>query len=179
MKKIGLIFGVVGGAVLSALLIFGMTLWHNGTITFEGSELFGYGGMLLALSVVFFGMKSYRDNYLKGTMRFVKGLQFGLLVSAVASLMYATTWEVYRVAASDAFTHFMEYYTQCQIDEVKAGGATQEEVDATSKQMADYLEMYKNPAIRFGITLLEVFPVGLLVSIVSAALLRRKEVLPA
>jgi hypothetical protein len=179
MRNVGLIFGAVGGALLSGLLLLSMVLWQNGTINFDTGEVFGYSGMVIALSVIFFGIKSYRDNYLKGTLKFVKGLQVGLLVTAIASILYAVTWEVYRLAAPDEYARFVQEYTQCQIDKAREAGASQEELDAKAKQLADYQVMYENPALRFGVTILEVFPVGILVTLLSAALLRRKEVLPA
>jgi hypothetical protein len=94
----------------------------------------------------------------------------------MASLMYAITWEVfYNLAASD----FMEKYTEHYISSLEKEGASAADIEAARKEMAASSEMYKNPFFRFGITLMEIFPVGLLITLISSGLLRKKEVLPA
>jgi hypothetical protein len=179
MQKTGLIFGVVSGVLLSAFLLLGMILWQEGIVTFDSGELFGYTTMLVALSAVFFGIKSYRDKHLNGTIRFGKALQLGLLISVVAAVMYAATWEVYRTTQPDEYGRFVKEYQQCEIDKAKNSGVPQAEVDAKVEQMATFMQMYENPLLRFGITMVEVLPVGILVSLVSAAILRRRQLAPS
>jgi hypothetical protein len=74
---------------------------------------------------------------------------------------------------------FMESYTAEYIEQMKKDGASQTQIDETSKQMAEFGEMYKNFFVRFAMTLMEILPVGIIVTLISAALLRRREVLPA
>lgn len=179
MQKIGLTFGVVGGVLLSVFLILGMILWQKGIVNFDSGELLGYTTMLVAMSTIFFGIRSYRDKHLKGSIRFVKALQLGLLISVVAAVMYAATWEAYRATQPDEYGRFVTEYQQCEIDKVKESGATQAEIDAKAQQMSDFMKWYENPLLRFGITIVEVLPVGILVSLVSAALLSRRKILPA
>lgn len=178
MQRFGLTFGVIGGVLLSAFLLFGMLLWQKGAVDFDTGEIWGYTTMLVSMSAIFFGVKSYRDKQLKGTIRFWKAFQMGLFISLVAAVMYAATWEVYRTTQPENYSRFVTEYQQCEIDKVKVGGGTQAEVDAKTQQMADFMKMYKNPAVRFGFTILEVMPVGILVSLISAAILRRKDVAP-
>ena len=179
MRKTGLIFGVIGGTLVSAMLLIGMMLWKDGSIDFDGSMLLGYGSMVVALSAVFFGIKSYRDKHLKGSIKFLKGLQVGMFITLVASLMYVATWEVFVRTRPADYANFMAKYTQCQLDKLTAGGASPEEVSLRSKEFADFMVMYENPAVRMGITMLEILPVGIVVTLISAAVLRRKQVLPA
>ena len=179
MQRVGLTFGVIAGALLSLVLVVGMVLWHNGMVTFESGEIYGYSTMLLALSVIFFGIKSYRDKHLKGTIRFWKAVQIGLLMSGVAVVMYAITWEVYGAMQPEGFSKFMAEYQQCQIDKWKEDGETPEAIATRTADMASMMEMYNNPIVRFGFTLLEPLPVALVVTLVSAGLLRRREVVPA
>ena len=176
MQKLGLTFGVIGGVLLSAFLLLGMVLWQEGVVNFDTGEIWGYTTMLVAMSAVFFGIKSYRDKHVKGPMRFWKGLQMGLLISFVAAVMYAASWEVYRVSQPENYARFIAEYTQCQIDRARDDGASQEEIDEMAADMASFKEWYKNPLLRFGVTIAEVLPVGILVSLVSAGLLRRREV---
>jgi len=152
-----------------------MYLWQKGIINFDNGEYFGYGSMLVALSMVFFGIKSYRDNQNGKSIGFWKGVQVGILISLLASFVYAAGWEVYmRTNPENAF---MEEYTQHYVSKLKEKGSPQEEIDKTIAEMASMKEMYNNPIIRFGMTLMEILPVGIIVTLLSAGILRKKEVL--
>src|SRR6266511_3459057 len=88
MRKVTLTFGLLAGAVISVFLVIGMAIWEKAR-NIVASELIGYATMVIALSMIFFGIKSYRDNYQKGAINFWKGFQVGLLIALIASLMYA------------------------------------------------------------------------------------------
>lgn len=179
MQRIGLTFGVIAGVLLSAFLFLGMTLIDHGSIDFDKGMILGYTTMLVALTTVFFGVKSYRDKHLNGSIAFGKALLLGLMISGVASVMYAATWEVYCRTNPGGYTKHMDEYQKFELDKLAAGGATPEEVQAKTEEMAGFMKMYENPFVRFGFTLVEVLPVGIVVSLASAAILRRKRVLPA
>ena len=179
MRKVVLTFGLIAGAVISVYMVIQMSLWAKGVISFDAGYVVGYAGMVIALSMVFFGIKSYRDNYLNGAIKFLKGLQVGLLISLVASLMYAATWEVYYQTNDEIRNTFMDKYTDHLISKMKNEGASQAEMDQKTKEMTDMKEMYQNPLIRFVMTLAEIFPVGILITLLSAAILKRREVLRA
>src|SRR6266540_2514724 len=175
MRKVTLTFGLLAGAIISVFLVIGMALWEKtGKIT--TSELIGYATMVIALSMIFFGIKSYRDNYQKGAINFWKGFQVGLLIALIASLMYAITWETYMQARPASAAAFLDYYAECQVIKMKEKGASAAEIDQKDKK---FKRMYGNPAIRFGITLMEILPVGIIITLISAAVLRKKEFLPA
>ena len=175
MKKIVLTFGLISGAIAAGLMWLMMGLFKTGTVNFDNGEIFGYTTMIVALSMVFFGIKSYRDNN-GGRIGFWKGVQVGILISLISAACYAVSWEVYyRTSGGD----FMQEYTAHYIEKMKEKGASPEEIEKTQKDMAYFGEMYKNPIIRFGMTLLEILPVGILVTFISAALMRRRELLPA
>lgn len=95
MRRIIVVYGLIAGSIISVLMLFSMFLWTKDVINFDNGEYFGYGSMLVALSMVFFGIKSYRDNQNDRSIGFGKGVQIGLLISLLASLMYAVSWEVY------------------------------------------------------------------------------------
>jgi hypothetical protein len=174
MKKIVFIYGLIAAAVFAATMFGAMPFWKNGSLTFENGELVGYTSMVIALSMVFFGIKSYRDNYLEGTITFGKGMQVGLLITLVASLGYAISWEFYfNLFAPD----FMDEYAKFSIEKATAKGATAETIQNLVTQMDSLKEMYKNPFLRFGMTLTEVLPVGIIISLISAGLLRKKNFL--
>ncbi|MBV9217337.1 MAG: DUF4199 domain-containing protein [Acidobacteria bacterium] len=173
MTRIVLIFGLISGAVSAVLMWIMLAAMKNNTV--EHGMLLGYASMIISLSMVFFGVKSYRDNN-GGRISFFKGMQVGILISLICSLCYALSWEVYyRSSGSD----FMAQYSAQYIQKMKEKGASDKEIADTQKQMDDMGEMYKNFFVRFAMTLMEIVPVGLIVSIISAALLRRRELLPA
>lgn len=178
MRKVILTFGLLAGAIVSGFMVIGLALYEKTGKIFV-NELVGYATMVIALSMIFFGIKSYRDNYQKGVINFWKGVQVGLLIAMIASLLYAFTWETYMQARPAGFTSFMEKYTDSVINKLKEKGASSEKIDQEIKNMDRFMQLYRNPLIRFGLTLMEILPVGIIITLISAAVLRKKEVLPA
>src|SRR5262245_10637220 len=178
MRKVTLTFGLLAGAIISVFMVIGMALWEK-TGKFTHSMLLGYATMVIALSMIFFGIKSYRDNYQNGVIRFWKGFQVGLFIALIASLMYAITWETYMQARPASVAAFIDHYAESQVIEMKEKGASAAEIDREVKKMDGLKKMYANPAIRFGMTLMEILPVGVIITLICAAILRKKEFLPA
>src|SRR5688572_28135034 len=92
MKKIVLVYGLIAGTISGGLMMITMPMFKSGTLDMNNGELIGYTGMVIALSLIFFGIKSFRDNQVDGTITFWKGCQIGLLIALIASVMYALTW---------------------------------------------------------------------------------------
>jgi hypothetical protein len=175
MKKIVLTFGLISGAIAAALMWAMLLAFENGTFNHDNGEIYGYSSMIISLSMVFFGIKSYRDNN-GGRISFWKGLQVGILISLIAAACYAVSWEVYYQTRGG---NFLQDYTTHYIEKMKERGASAAEIEQTSKEFESMGEMYKNPVIRFGMTLTEILPVGLIVTLISAGLLRKREILSA
>ena len=169
MKRTVFTFGLIAGAIMAAMMLITMVFMKE--IGFDKGEIIGYTTMVLAFLMTFFGIKSYRDNVAGGAISFGRALTLGLMITGVATLCYVATWEViyYRFAPD-----FGDRYAAYSVEKAKQSGATQAQVDAKMKQMADFKEMYKNPFVNAALTFLEPLPVGLLVAVISAALLRRK-----
>jgi hypothetical protein len=175
MRKVTLTYGLLSGAIISVLMLLAIVLWDKGAINFDNSMFIGYASMVIALSMIFFGIKSYRDNYQNGAIKFVKGLQVGLLITLIASLMYAASWETFYQTIPEIEATFMDKYAEHTLNKMKAKGASPAEIDQKAKEMADMAEIYKNPVIRFGFTVLEILPVGIVITLVCAAGLRKKD----
>lgn len=175
MKKIIIIYGIIAGLIVGGLMLLNMPLWKSGVINFENGELIGYTTMVIALSMVFFGIKSFRDNHNNGTVTFWNAFKVGILITLIASVMYALAWEISYANMGDEFVKKM---TDHYFEEFKAGGASEVELQKAKDDWASFSEMYKNPLIRFGVTLTEIFPVGLVITLLSAGLLRNKKFLP-
>ncbi len=178
MRKVTLTFGLIAGAIVSVFILIGIALWEKAGKTID-NELVGYATMVIALSMIFFGIKSYRDNYQKGVISFWKGFQVGLLIALIASLMYTITWETYLQVRPASYHAFVDHYIECQIDKKKEKGASIAEINQMVRDMDDFKRLYRNPAIRLGLTLMEILPVGIIITLISAAVLRKKEFLPA
>ena len=169
MKKIVLTFGLIAGAILSAMMLINASFMDQ--IGFEKGEVIGYTTMILAFMMVFFGIRAYRDNVSGGAISFGKALQVGLLIMLVANVCYVATWQfVYHKLAPD----FVDKYSAYVIEKARASGATAQEIEAKTKETADLAESYKNPLVNIAYTFLEPLPVGLVSALLAAAVFRRK-----
>lgn len=171
MRKIVLVYGLIAGAIVGGMMLITMPLYEKGLLDIKNGEFVGYTTMVVALSVIFVGVKSFRDHYAQGTISFGKGFLVGLLITLVASVMYALAWEISFHRMSPDYVDKME---QEYVTKQKEKGATEAEL----KKMDEQYQVYKtNFPIRFGVTLIEIFPVGLIISLITAGLLRKKEFL--
>lgn len=175
MKKIVIIYGLISGVIISAYMLVTMEIFKDREDHIESGMLIGYTGMVIALSLIFFGVKSLRDNQFSGVITFWKATQAGLGIAFIAAIMYALSWEVSYSRMGDEFNKKMIEQYMARID----SNLPADEAEAEKKQIIQNFEDYKNPVIRFGMTLMEIFPVGILITLISAGLLRKKELLPA
>ncbi len=169
MRKIVLTFGLIAGAILSTMML--LALAFQDQIGFERGATVGYTSMVLAFLMVFFGVRSYRDNVAGGSVTFGQAFKVGLLITLVASVCYVATWElIYYKLAPD----FSDKYAAYAIAKAKQAGATEAQIAARTEEMAKFKQMYQNPLVNISLTLLEPLPVGLLFTVIAAAALRRK-----
>jgi len=175
MKKIVLIFGLITGLLAGGQMWLLMSAVNTGAIDFDNGAVVGYATMIIAFSMVFFGIKACRDSQ-GGRITFLKGLQVGILITLIASFCYAVSWELYYPKIGD---EFMQKYTTYYLDKMKADGASDSEIQTARVEGEQFVEMYKNFFVRFAFSLIEILPVGIIVTLVSAGLLRRRELLPA
>jgi hypothetical protein len=176
MKKIILVYGLIAGTILGIMFFITVPLHKNGTITFDNGMWVGYTTMVVSLSLVFFGVKSYRDNHQTGVITFGQAFKVGALIALVACLMYCLTWEI---AYNTVSSGYLEGYGEYQQEKLKSSGATEAELLKAAEEFKKLAEIYKNPFIRFAFTMMEILPVALIISLLSAALLRKKEFLPS
>ena len=169
MKKTVVAFGSIAGVILSAMML--LTIPFQDRIGFENGEIIGYTSMVLAFLLIFFGVRSYRDNVAGGSISFGRALKVGALIAAVASGWYVATWQViyYRISPD-----FMTRYQSYKLEEARAAGETEAQVAKRKADMEKFAKMYKNPAINAAITFLEPLPVALIMALVSAGLLSRR-----
>ncbi len=168
-------YGVIAGAIAGgALLAFGLT-WDGKPPPSWGMAA-GFASMLVALTAVFVGVKRHRDVALGGVIRFWPAFGMGLAISAVAAVCYVLAWELV-VATVDS--DMAAFFAEAMVERAKASGASGTELAAAVQEARDFEVLYRNPLARMAITAVEFFPVGVLVSLVSAAVLRNPRMLPA
>lgn len=176
MKRIALIYGSIAGLIIIGAMILGFILDGGGDKGALSGQLFGYLTMLVALTLIFVGVKRHRDVNHGGVIKFAPALLTGLAIAVVAGVFYVIGWEAYLAATDHAF---INDYVAAAIEKKKAAGVSGAEFDEAVAELNAMAKNYSNPLFRLPITFMEIFPVGLLVSIVSAAVLRNPNVFPA
>ena len=166
MKKVVWTFGLLAGALLSAMML--LTMPFMDRIGFDRGMLIGYTTMVLAFLFVFFGVRSYRDN-LGGSLSFGRAFGVGMLIVLVASACYVAAWQfVYHRLVPD----FGEKYAAHVVEKERAKGATEAEIRQKTAELAAWTDKYRNPLFNVAVTFLEPLPVGLIFALVSAGVLR-------
>lgn len=174
MKRNVWVFGGLSGLVIAMMMIISTSLCY-GSPDFEGSMVLGYAGMLIAFSFIFIGVKNFRDKQQGGAITFGSAFRMGLLITLIASTVYVAVWLVeYYMFMPD----FMERYADHVMRQAQKSGKSAAALDQQAKEMAQYKEWYKNPAMVVLLTYMEVLPVGLVVSLICALILKRKSEKP-
>ena len=167
MKRTVLVYGLISGAISSALMMSFIPFIDK--IGFDKGLYFGYTAMLLAFLLVFFGIRSYRDNVREGYITFWQALGVGLLITFISCVCYVITWEIVYF---NFMPDFVDKYMNYMVEQMKASGATQEAINAKIQQFKSI--DYNNPVVNSLITFTEPLPVGLAVTLISSLILRRK-----
>lgn len=171
MKKTVLICGVIAGLISTSLFIGLMLLGKAGDLDFKNGMVYGYTLMILAFSLIFVGTKITRDKYNGGGISFGKAFRVGLYITLIASTIYVIVWLIdYYVFIPD----FGEKYAAHVLETLKTSGASETVIAQKTAEMAKFSELYKNPFFNALLTYSEILPVGLIVSVISAIILKRK-----
>jgi uncharacterized membrane protein len=174
MKKNVTVFGLIAGLIVSTLMVLSMARCYSDP-NLEHSMLIGYASMVLAFSFIFVGIKNYRDKYSDGLITFGKAFKIGLYISLIASSIYVIVWLIdFYVFIPD----FMDRYVAQALREAKASSASAAELAKKTKELASNQELYKNPIMVILFTYMEILPVGILISLVAALILKRKPAAP-
>jgi hypothetical protein len=170
MKKTVLTFGLISGVLVSAMMA--ATLPFQGEDALDHSVVLGYATMVLSFLLIYFGVRSYRDNVGKGRVGFGRALAVGTLIGVIASMCYVATWEViYYKFMPD----FMTKYNARELEKERAGGATEAALAQKKIELDKFEKMYQNPAINAAFTFLEPLPVALVIALISAGVLSRSK----
>ena len=169
MKKTILTFGLISGALIS--LMMGLTVPFQDKL--GHSYVIGYTTIVLSILLSYFGIRSYRDNVGNGHITFGKAFLVGLSITVISCLCYVVTWEIIYF---NFMPDFMDKYGAQVLQKMQASGATAAAIQQKSAELDKLKVMYKNPLFNAAMTFIEPFPVGLLITLISAAVLRKKRV---
>jgi hypothetical protein len=169
MKKTVLTFGLISGAVAALLMFSTLPFMHR--IGFDKGLIVGYTGIVVSLLLVPFGIRSYRENVGAGHITFGRAFAVGILITLISCICYVVAWEIIYF---NFLPDFAEKYTAYMVEKARAAGASQQTIAATVQDMKNMKAMLDNPLINAAMTFIEPFPVGLVITLVSAAILRKK-----
>jgi hypothetical protein len=170
MKKTVLIFGLLSGAVAAALMF--ATLPFADRIGFERGLIVGYTTIILSFLLVFFGIRSYRENIGGGAISFGRAFADGILITLISCICYVVAWEIlYFKFMPD----FADKYAAHAIEKLKAAGATAAAIQAQMDEAKNLKRILDNPFLNAAATFIEPFPVGLIITLISALILRKRK----
>src|SRR6185369_4502519 len=169
MKKIVLTFGLISGVIMSALMLSTVPFMHQ--IGMNKGLVIGYTTMVLSFLLVFFGIRSYRENVGDGHISFGRGLAVGLLIMLITCACYVITWEIIYF---NFMPDFAEKYAAFVLEDARAHGASAAELAKQTEDLKRCRELYSNIFFNVGMTFLEPLPVGVIMTFISALILRRR-----
>lgn len=173
MKKIVIIYGLIAGLIVSSVMVATTSMYcnnPNGNMT-EGM-IYGFTAMIVAFSMAFIGIRNYRNKYNDGVISFGKAFQIGMLIVLIASTIYVLAWEI---DYNFFFPDFGDKYAVKMIEAAKAKGVTAAELAKTITEMNDMKVQYKNPLYRVFMTYVEILPLGIIITLISALILKKKK----
>jgi hypothetical protein len=169
LKKTVLTFGLIAGLIISVLMDGSVLLGDK--IGSGHSLLLGYANMVASFLLIYFGIRSYRDNNLAGQISFGRAFACGILITLITIICYVVTWEIVYF---NFMPHFMDSYFAAQIHKVQSSGLDPATAAARVAAIKHSQQLYQNPLVNMAYTFMEPLPVGLIITLISAAILRRK-----
>jgi hypothetical protein len=169
MKKIVLTFGIISGVMISVLM--GGSLLIADRIGSGHSMVLGYTIMVASFLLIYFGIRSYRDNNLAGQISFGRAFSCGILIALITTVCYVATWEILYF---NFMPHFMDSYFAAQIHKVQSSSLDAATIATQVAAIQHSQQLYQNPFVNMAYTFIEPLPVGLIITLISAATLRRK-----
>jgi hypothetical protein len=173
MKKTVLTFGLISGLMISILM--GGSLLLASRIGTNHSMVLGYTIMVASFLLIYFGIRSYRDNNLAGRISFGRAFACGILITLISTVCYVVMWEILYF---NFMPHFMDGYFAAQIHKVQSAGLDSVTTAARVAAIQHSQQLYQNPLVNMAYTFMEPLPVGLLITLISAGILRRKAATP-
>ncbi len=171
MQRTILVFGLIAGLIVSATMVVTMLIHKQNPANFDHGELVGYASMLLSAAMIPVAIKSYRDRYQGGAISFKHAFLMGLAIAGIASAFYVATWvTLYKTV----YPNFVQDYARYSVEKLKAAGKSAAELARARQEMEAVMAYYDSWLGLIGITFIEIFPVMLVIALLSALVLKRK-----
>jgi hypothetical protein len=168
MRKIIVTFGLISGAISSLMMIGIVTIGHVG---FDRGAIISNTSIVLSFLMVFFGIRTYRDNIGNGEITFLKAFAVGLSITLISCIIYVATWEVIYY---NLIPGYWDAYGAHLVQKLTASGASPAAIQAKLEQVRRYKELYRNPFFNAVFTFIHPFPIGLVITLFSALVLKRR-----
>ena len=172
MKRNIIIFGLILGIIMTVNMVYMANLCYTNP-NFESNDVLGYTAMVIMFSLIFFGIRNYRNKELNGQISFGKAFKTGALIALAGSTMYVVVWLFYYYLV---IPDYLDKYTLHVLAQATRDGATATELAERKQDMQNFRELYKTPVFVVLITFAEVLPIGLVVALVSALALKKKKI---
>jgi hypothetical protein len=169
MKKTILTYGLISSAVIVVMMT--LTTTFSQQIGFDNGYIIGYTTIILSLSFIFFGIKSYRDRVGNGPITFGKAFLIGIMIALISSACYVIAW---LIIYYNFMPDYMHQYANHIVEKMKVAGASQQAIDQKITEMNKFEERFQNPFFNAAMTFIEPFPVGVVIALISALVLKRK-----
>lgn len=170
MKKNVLTFGIIAGFISTLGFVIGTI--SSEPIDMDKGMIYGFASMILAFSLIFVGIKNYRDKYNGGTISFKKAFLIGLYISLIASTVYVAVWLVeYYFILDDFWGKYAEMHEANLI----AQGESQQRITEEITKINQWKDLYdKNPVLTGLYTYVEILPLGIVITLIASLILKRK-----
>ncbi|WP_330444074.1 DUF4199 domain-containing protein [Flavobacterium sp. C4GT6] len=168
MTKTILTYGLIGGVISTIGYIITILTGHE---NMTNAMIIGFASMFIAFSLIFVAIKSYRDKQAGGVISFGNAFKMSVLMSLITSSIYVIVW---LIALYNFFPDFAQQYGDKIVEQMREAGKTAEQINAQIAENAILVENYKNPIMVILYTYMEILPIGLLFSLLAAAILKKK-----
>ena len=173
MQRTILTWGLISGAISGGMML--VTVPFADKLGFEKAEIFGYATLVLSALMIFFGVRSYRENVAAGTLTFGKGLQVGVGIALVAAICYVAVW---MLVYYSFFPDFYDNFAAHMLDKAKRDGLSGDKLAAVAAQAEQIRQISGKPLLVVAMTFVESFPIGLVAAAIAAGILRRRSKAP-
>ncbi len=162
-------YGLLSGLALAITM--GLTVPFEHHIKATYGMAVGYTLMVLSFLIVFVGVKHYRDTECGGYLTFGRAFAAGVLMMLISCVCYVAMWEALTATVEKNFAHD---YAAGMVKRAQNSGLQGAALDAKTAEAHQFEVMYSNPLYRMSMTLLEPLPVGIVMALVTAGILRRR-----
>jgi F0F1-type ATP synthase assembly protein I len=156
--------GILGG-IIAAIVMASMVFYMKANPGEQPSAIIGFISMLLAFTFLILGIKQQRESN-RGKITFGSAFLTGLGIAFVISTMYVLAW---LVIYYNFFPDFMEKYGEMVLKNTKP-----EELAIKTTEINQMKEWYKSPLMVILLTYMEILPIGIVISLIGALVLKKK-----